>query len=205
MKNETAQLLRRLPSISKFLASEAGKALSAEFGEGVTKLELRRLINTLRTEIQHSLRKEVPDESELHRLLKQGLVRLTRAEGIRAVNASGVLLHTGLGRAPLCSSALEIMSSAQGYSVLQVDLASGGRSLREHKIEQMYCMADLIPNGALTPFAQAMPDQYKCIDAVRAYRNYYRCEKAYFAKWQKGRAAPQWWVDSMSKNTEASV
>ena len=70
----------------------------------------------------------------------------------------------------------------------------------ERKIEDMYCMADLIPNGALTPFAQAMPDQYKCLDAVRAYRNYYRCEKAYFAKWQKGRPAPQWWVDSMWKN-----
>lgn len=69
----------------------------------------------------------------------------------------------------------------------------------EHKIKQMYKMAHFIPNGALTPFAQAMPDQYKRIDAVRAYRDYYRCEKSFFAKWEKGRAAPQWWVDSVEE------
>ena len=77
---------------------------------------------------------------------------------------------------------------------IEYELRFGGKVHKcEHKIQQMYKMAELIPNGALTPFAQAMPDQYKCLDAVRAYRNYYRCEKAYFAKWQKGRAAPYWW------------
>lgn len=69
----------------------------------------------------------------------------------------------------------------------------------EHKIEQMYKMAYFIPNGALTRFAQAMPDQYKRIDAVLAYRDYYRCEKSFFAKWEKGRPAPQWWVDSVEE------
>ena len=54
-------------------------------------------------------------------------------------------------------------------------------------------MAELIPNGALTPFAQAMPDEYKSANAIDAYRRYYIMEKAYFAKWDKGRAAPQWW------------
>ena len=43
-----------------------------------------------------------------------------------------------------------------------------------------------------TPFAQAMPDQYKSDCAVVAYRKYYHGEKAHFAKWTN-RAVPRWW------------
>jgi len=48
------------------------------------------------------------------------------------------------------------------------------------------------------PFPQCMPDQYKVEgDPVAAYRNYYKGEKAYFARWNKGRASPEWWDDDM--------
>ncbi len=48
--------------------------------------------------------------------------------------------------------------------------------------------------GTPIPFPQCMPDQYKVDgDAVTAYRNYYKGEKAYFAKWNKGRDIPEWW------------
>ena len=40
-----------------------------------------------------------------------------------------------------------------------------------------------IPSGPLTPFVQAMPDQYKPADPVTAYRQFYREEKASFAQW----------------------
>ena len=61
-------------------------------------------------------------------------------------------------------------------------------------IEQMFHMMSMIPEGELTEFAQCMPDEYKVEgDAVTAYRNYYLHEKARFAKWQKGRQAPNWW------------
>ena len=43
-----------------------------------------------------------------------------------------------------------------------------------------------------TPFAQAMPEEYQCNNAVVAYRNYYLAEK-HFAKWEKGRPAPSWY------------
>ena len=42
-----------------------------------------------------------------------------------------------------------------------------------------------------TPFALAMPDEYRDDDAVRAYRAYYHSK--YFAKWEKGTPAPDWW------------
>ena len=51
-----------------------------------------------------------------------------------------------------------------------------------------------MPELGLTPFAQAMPEQYKQIgDAVAAYRAYYLGEKARFAKWSRGAEVPAWW------------
>tara|TARA_R100001230_G_C5541417_1_gene71984 strand:- start:293 stop:451 length:159 start_codon:yes stop_codon:yes gene_type:complete len=44
---------------------------------------------------------------------------------------------------------------------------------------------------AQTPFALAMPDEYRDDDAVKAYRAYYHSKA--FAKWEKGTPAPYWW------------
>ena len=53
------------------------------------------------------------------------------------------------------------------------------------------------------PFPQCMPDEYKVDgDPVAAYRKYYKGEKAYFAKWNKGREAPAWWDDGMKEFKE---
>lgn len=63
----------------------------------------------------------------------------------------------------------------------------------------------LIENGTkpnkkgLTPFAQAMPIKYKNVNAVKAYRDYYLGEKDSFAKWGKGRPAPDWWKYELEK------
>lgn len=53
-----------------------------------------------------------------------------------------------------------------------------------------------IPQGKLTPFVQCMPDQYKCSDAVQAYRNYYIGEKQHIAQW-KNRQIPEWFVKNV--------
>ena len=49
-----------------------------------------------------------------------------------------------------------------------------------------------IPVGYLTPIPQCMPDEFKTDNPVDAYRNYYRGDKAYIAKWTK-RPMPDWW------------
>ena len=59
-------------------------------------------------------------------------------------------------------------------------------------IGQMNGMSWRLPNGRLTPFAQAMPDEFKQEDAVQAYRAYYHSKT--FAKWEKGTPAPDWWM-----------
>jgi hypothetical protein len=51
-----------------------------------------------------------------------------------------------------------------------------------------------ITKGKLTPFAQAMPDQYKDSNAVIAYRKYYINEKKRFAKW-KNNSVPKWFSE----------
>jgi hypothetical protein len=60
-------------------------------------------------------------------------------------------------------------------------------------IRQLATMDNKIPNGELTPFALAMPDEYKVSDAVESYRNYYRGDKKAFAKWKLGNV-PAWWI-----------
>lgn len=53
-----------------------------------------------------------------------------------------------------------------------------------------------LQNTSLTPFAQAMPDQYKRPDAVEAYRQYYIHEKSRFAKWKLGNS-PLWYTEGV--------
>ena len=52
-----------------------------------------------------------------------------------------------------------------------------------------------IPDGDMTTPPQCMPDEYKLnrLLYVSAYRDYYKGEKEYFAKWEKGRSEPKWW------------
>ena len=52
---------------------------------------------------------------------------------------------------------------------------------------------DDIPDGDMTTPPQCMPDEYKNKNYVTAYRDYYKGEKEYFAKWEKGRSQPEWW------------
>jgi hypothetical protein len=54
-------------------------------------------------------------------------------------------------------------------------------------------MSELIPEGSLTPFALAMPDEYKSEDAINSYRTYYLNDKKAFAKWEKSNNVPFWW------------
>jgi len=71
----------------------------------------------------------------------------------------------------------------------------------ENKVHKSYLVAQYLRNHlpsddsfeaeGLTPFAQAMPEQYKSDDAVTSYRNYYMSEKQNIASWKK-REKPDW-------------
>lgn len=70
----------------------------------------------------------------------------------------------------------------------------GYRYSKSHKsMTVINRLPDLALHGNITPFAQAMPDQYKRADAVDAYRAYYIGEKSHLANW-KHRDAPYWFT-----------
>lgn len=53
-----------------------------------------------------------------------------------------------------------------------------------------------IARGPMTPFALAMPDEYKCQDHVESYRAFYIAEKSTIATWDKGTPAPYWFTQN---------
>jgi len=57
----------------------------------------------------------------------------------RAINATGVIIHTNLGRAPLCAAARQAIEAAAGYTVLEVDPASGDRGSRQRHVGALLC------------------------------------------------------------------
>jgi L-seryl-tRNA(Ser) seleniumtransferase len=59
----------------------------------------------------------------------------------RAINATGVVLHTGLGRAPLPAAAVQALQAAAGYANLEFDLSSGKRGERVLHVEELVCAA----------------------------------------------------------------
>lgn len=76
----------------------------------------------------------------------------------------------------------------QPYSLIQLD---------EIELHYNRLRNEMMSSGCIdqTPFALAMPDEYKITDSpVRSYRRYYKNEKAQFAEWSRGRTAPLWFV-----------
>lgn len=116
---------RDLPAVDKLLASANG--LIDAYGRGLVTEALREALAEARA--QEQARAPTPAE-----LLEQAHTRLTAltAPSLRPViNATGVIIHTNLGRAPLASAALEAMQAvAHGYSTLEYDLGQGERGSR---------------------------------------------------------------------------
>jgi L-seryl-tRNA(Ser) seleniumtransferase len=131
------QLLRQIPSVSEFLNSEAGGELCAEFGEGLVKLQLRAELESLRGEVRGGTREAVPATVEIAAAMRPRLLRAAAPEGRRAINATGIVLHAGLGRAPLPAEALAALGGTGGYTLLETDPETGGRSRREEVVERM--------------------------------------------------------------------
>ncbi|GAB4137043.1 MAG: L-seryl-tRNA(Sec) selenium transferase [Planctomycetota bacterium] len=63
--------------------------------------------------------------------LAEGCARASRVRHRRVFNATGIVLHTGLGRAPLCDAARRAVVEAAGYAVVEVDPVTGERDQRE--------------------------------------------------------------------------
>jgi L-seryl-tRNA(Ser) seleniumtransferase len=131
--NQTA-LLRRLPSVDQLLLRARVAALCETLEHGYAVETVREVLAQVRREIASG---EVGDESAIDpEVLEQRIVSAVETELAPSlqpvINASGVILHTNLGRAPLAPAAVaELQRSATQYSNLEYDLSAGARGKRD--------------------------------------------------------------------------
>jgi L-seryl-tRNA(Ser) seleniumtransferase len=131
--------LHHVPSVDQLLRTEAARELRAVVG-------IRKLTNVARSVIAEirTLLREGSVTPSANELLEEAVKRMeatVRREGqagIKAViNATGVLLHTNLGRAPLSASAQAAVQEAARYCSVEYDLESGGRGGRGARVENL--------------------------------------------------------------------
>ncbi|MGN6587288.1 MAG: L-seryl-tRNA(Sec) selenium transferase [Solirubrobacterales bacterium] len=127
---DTAGSLRRLPSVER-LASRLPEA-----PHHLAVAAARAAIEAARLSVSGG--EAVPSEEELAAAATERLARLARPSLRRVINATGVVLHTNLGRAPLAPAAVaRITEVASGYSNLEYDLESGSRGSRGVHVEEL--------------------------------------------------------------------
>ena len=125
------ELLRKIPKVDVLLAHPGAQPLIAEAGREFFLSCLREATDELRDRLRAGETLPV-DETALLARAAERVAAKNAPKLRRAVNATGVILHTGLGRAVLPKAALDAIAAEQkGYSLLEVDRASGERSIRE--------------------------------------------------------------------------
>lgn len=133
--------LRNLPSVNQLLESEPLKKLVDRASHNAVASGVRQFLDELRSQVA-SAREDIsiPTASELAEKIAKWL-ELQETPSLRPViNATGVLLHTGLGRAPLCEEAIvEIQRIAPGYASVELDLETGERGQRVRAVERLLC------------------------------------------------------------------
>ena len=122
--------LRDIPSVDQILHNPRTEQLLGLYGHAWTVSAIRELQEDLRQSMQNIA--EMPSDEELISSLESILEHQSQPSLRAVINATGVLLHTNLGRAPLSRAALEAVERvANGYSTLEYDLAKGSRSKRD--------------------------------------------------------------------------
>src|SRR6266852_3596312 len=129
-------LLRSLPSIERLLERPLASQLFTTLGRERVRDLLREITDQMREQISGSAQSsDLSPQSlieEVERRLNVRAAQCAQSSLCRVINATGVIIHTNLGRAPLAREALEAVSEAAAhYSNLEYDLRLGERGQRE--------------------------------------------------------------------------
>ena len=144
MRTSRRELLREIPAVGRLLDDPRGRELIGRFPRAQVARAIAAAAEGLRRRVQ-----QVPDE-ELASLeigsrvvLEEAAARLSeleRAHLTRVLNATGVVVHTNLGRSVLAEEAVEALAeAARGYSNLEFDLEAGRRGSRHSHLEEVLC------------------------------------------------------------------
>jgi len=137
-----ADLYRKLPAVDELLRRPALQAVVAQEGPIAVADAARTVLESLRREINDGRLASNSVDLALSGL-DQAVERQVRvALGYslhNVINATGVILHTNLGRAPLSASAFDhIRQTACGYSNLELDIAAGARGRRDVHVDRLF-------------------------------------------------------------------
>jgi L-seryl-tRNA(Ser) seleniumtransferase len=123
--------LRALPSVDKLLKTQTAAELIAEYGRPLALDALRAVLNEIRAAYAADNTKPIPPAETLLSLACSRLSAWTQPTLYPVINATGVILHTNLGRAPLSSATIGAMERVGGaYSTLEFDMQTGKRGSR---------------------------------------------------------------------------
>jgi len=133
-QTEREGLYRQIPSVDELLGRPALRALTEKAGRALVVETARRVLEGIRTAIQRTP-ENTESALELPRIEEQIETEVRRALTFSlrtVVNATGVVLHTNLGRAPLPAAAIEhLRETVTQYSNLEYDLAARARGKRD--------------------------------------------------------------------------
>lgn len=131
-------LLRALPGMDRLLQTPAAAAMATQYGRDLTITALRQSLERVRLDILHG-RTDTPPPPALLVEEALGWLHALLAPTLQPViNATGVIVHTNLGRAPLSQAALQaIQEVGQGYSTLEYDIVAGARGSRTEHAAQL--------------------------------------------------------------------
>ena len=141
-----SSVLRALPSVDQLLRTDEALRLRSSVGNRRMTALARAITEALRRELQSDGQNHDPISQDTRQaLLSEAVRRLEqackdeRSSGFgRVINATGVIIHTNLGRAPLSRSAREALSGdAAGYCSLEYDVTTGERGRRGARVEHL--------------------------------------------------------------------
>jgi L-seryl-tRNA(Ser) seleniumtransferase len=144
MDDKRKTFLRNLPKIDELILHLEKSGIYDLASREIVLETCRSIVQNLRDKIIEAKEKDLPKISldaasvavEVQRLIKG----FYSYHLVRVVNATGVILHTNLGRAPLCPEALQrILEVGRGYSNLEFDLAAGERGQRYDHVSSLIC------------------------------------------------------------------
>ena len=147
MKVNKMEVLKLIPSINALLKSEISKKITGEVGAKHLADLARVVTDSLREDLREKISEDSFEESTVSReiLLVEAEKRLENAwkreqktSLKRVINATGVAIHTNLGRAPLSEKAKQAMvEEASRYCSLEYDVETGNRGKRGARVEQL--------------------------------------------------------------------
>ena len=152
MRQSTHQaLLRQIPAVDQVLLRPLIAAWVERTGRSLVVSEIQALLQEVRDGIRSG--DETYDRAigmdNLELILDQRLRARLRPQLLPVINATGVILHTNLGRAPLSTGAQESLSAVSGhYANLEFDLATGERSYRDKLLEGL--LGEIVGSEAAT-------------------------------------------------------